>query len=217
MTFIEHDVPQRSDAWRMLRLGRLTGSRAHHILAKGKGSDEAVGRRNLRLQLTLERLTQRPQESDYISPAMQAGIDREADAFACYEAFTRNVALRAGFLAHTSLMAGCSLDGHIGNFQKLLSIKCRQPAAHLEFLRTGKIPADAFAQILHELWLTGAQEHDYFSWNPDFPDALQSKVVTLKRVEADIEAYGAAARTFLSEVDKEVSALAALAAESAVA
>jgi hypothetical protein len=104
-------------------------------------------------------------------------------------------------------MAGCSLDGHLGDYEMLLSIKCRQPAAHLEHLRTGRIPADAFAQIRHELWLTGAASHDYFSWNPDFPPALQSRLVTVTRAQADIPDYEAKALAFLHEVDRECEAV----------
>lgn len=206
MTFTVIDAPQRSPEWFQARLGRLTGSVAAKMLATIK-SGEAADRRNLRLRLVLERLTGRPQESDFVSPAMQAGIDREPLAFAAYEALTGNVVQRTGFLAHTSLMAGCSLDGHLGNFEKLLSIKCRQPAAHLDFLKTGTVPGDALAQIRHELWLTGATEHDYFSWNPDFPEPLQSRVVTVQASKVALDEYDAAVTRFLAEVDTEVSSL----------
>lgn len=204
------DSEQRSAEWYAARVGRLTGSCAGEMLSKIK-SGEAAGRRNLRLRLVLERLTGKPQESDYVSPAMQAGLDREASAFASYEALTGDIVLRSGFLAHTSLMAGCSLDGHMGDFDKLMSIKCRQPNAHLEFLRTGTIPADAMAQIRHELWITGAGEHDYFSWNPDFPDTLQARIVTVKAVHVDIPGYEKEARAFLAEVETEVQAVATMA------
>jgi hypothetical protein len=200
------DADQRSEAWRAARLGRLTGSAAGEMLAKIK-TGEAAGRRNLRLRLVLERLTCKAQEPDYVSPAMQAGIDREADAFGAFEALTGNVAIRTGFLAHTVHLAGCSLDGHMGDFERLLSIKCRQPAAHFDFLRSGKIPADALAQMRHELWITGASAHDYFSWNPDFPPALQSRIVTLTRADAAIAEYELQALAFLAEVDAEVAAM----------
>lgn len=203
------DAEQRSPEWFAARLGRLTGSVAGDVLAKIK-SGESAARRNLRLKLVLERLTGKSQESDYISPAMQVGIDREALAFAAYESLTGDMAIRTGFLAHTTHMAGCSLDGHLGNFDKLLSIKCRQPAAHLDFLRTGKIPADALAQLRHELWLTGAVEHDYFSWNPDFPEALQSRIVTLKAKDAELSEYEREALTFLAEVQTECEAIATI-------
>lgn len=196
------DAPQRSEAWYASRLGRLTGSVAGQMLAKIK-SGEAAGRRNLRLRLVLERLTGKSQDSDFVSAAMQEGIEREALAFAAYESLTGDVAHRTGFLAHTVHMAGCSLDGHMGDFDKLMSIKCRQPAAHLDFLRSGTIPGDALAQMRHELWITGAEAHDYFSWNPDFPVELQSRVVTVIRKDADIPAYEAEALKFLAEVQTE--------------
>lgn len=204
------DAEQRSPAWFAARLGRLTGSVAGDMLAKIK-SGEAAGRRNLRNRLVLERLTGRSQDDTYVSAAMQAGIDREADAFAAYEALTGDVAVRTGFLAHTTHLAGCSLDGHMGDFAKLMSIKCRQPSAHLDFLKSGTIPAGSMAQIRHELWMTGALEHDYFSWNPDFPEALQSRVVTVTRDEVDIPGYEREAVAFLSEVANECLAVATLA------
>lgn len=200
------DAPQRSPEWFVARAGRLTGSCAAAMLAKVK-SGEASGRRNLRIRLVLERLTGKPQEGDYASAAMQTGIDREADAFAAYEALTGEVAQRTGFLAHTAHLAGCSLDGHLGAFETLLSIKCRQPAAHWEFIRTGKVPGDAFAQMRHELWITGAQAHDYFSWNPDFPQELQARIVTVTRAEADVDGYEKLALAFLAEVETEMAAM----------
>lgn len=214
MNFTIHDDPQRSAEWFAWRLGRLTGSCAGDMLAKIK-TGEAASRRNLRLRLVLERLTLKSQESDYISPAMQAGIEREPDAIAAYEALTGHLVRTTGFLAHDTHMAGCSLDGHLGDFEKLVSVKCRQPAAHYDFLRTGKISADALAQIRHELWITGAAEHDYFSWNPDFPETLQIRLQTVTRAEADIPAYEADALTFLGEVQRECEVLGTMASMGA--
>jgi len=204
------DAEQRSPEWFSARLGRLTGSCAGDIFARTK-TGEGAARRNLRLRLTLERLTGKSAENDYVSSAMQAGIDREPLARAAYEALTGELVEQSGFLAHTEHYAGCSLDGHLGDFVALLSIKCRQPAAHLDFLKSGTIPADALAQIRHEMWVTGALEHHYFSWNPDFPEPLQSRIVTVTRAEADIPAYEAVALAFLAEVSTELASLRTLA------
>ena len=214
-SFTVIDVPQRSPEWFAARLGRLSGSCAGDMLAKIK-TGEAAGRRNLRLRLVLERLTNRSQESDFVSPAMQTGIDREAEAFSAFESLTGSVAIRTGFLSHNDYLAGASLDGHTGNFETLLSIKCRQPAAHLDFLKSGTIPASALAQMRHELWVTGADLHEYFSWNPDYPPALQSRVVALKRKDAEIPAYEDAALAFLEECDREVLAIQTLTDVSSV-
>jgi hypothetical protein len=203
-TVIDH--PQRSAEWFAARVGRLTGSVAKDILATIKGGKPSTSRYNLLIRLVLERLTGKPIESGYVNAAMQAGIDREEFAFAAFEALTGNMVERSGFLAHTSLMAGASLDGHLGDFTELLSIKCRQPAAHYEFVRSGKVPSDALTQIRHELWLTGAAAHHYFEWSPDFPPNMRERLVTLKRTDLDIPGYEKEAVKFLAEVDCELAA-----------
>lgn len=208
------NAEQGSADWFAARLGRLTGSVAGDMLAKIK-TGEAAGRRNLRIRLLLERLTHKSQASTYVSQAMSTGTEREPLAIAAYEAQTGQLLEATGFLSHTSLMAGASLDGHLGDFETLISIKCRQPAAHYEFLRHGIIPASAMAQMRHELWITGATEHHYVSWNPDFPERQQLKFVVLRRDELDIPQYESAAVVFLREIDEELSSLDGWAALSA--
>lgn len=204
--FQEIQAKQRSDEWFKARLGRLTGSVAADMLAKTK-TGWSASRRNLALRLVLERVTGKSQDRGFVSPAMQDGIDREPLAFAAYEAMTGEVVQRSGFLSHLDCMAGCSLDGHIGDFEVLLSIKCRQPAAHLDFLKTGEIPKDALTQMIHEMWITGAREHHYFSYNPDFPSGLQSRLVTMPYLRPAVEQYEQDALAFLSECQVEYDAL----------
>lgn len=209
------EAEQRSEAWRLIRLGRLTGSAAGDMLATIKSGGEAAGRANLRLRLVLERLTGRSQESEFQSAAMLAGIEREGDAIAAYEALTGDILQTTGFLSHTSLMAGCSPDAFLGDFDVLVSVKCRQPKAHWEHLRTGKVPADALAQMRHELWMTGTLEHHYVSFNPDFPVRHRLKVVTFKAADMDLPEYDAKARAFLAEVDAELASIEGWQAEAA--
>ncbi len=206
---IHHDAPQRSDAWFAARLGKLTGSRAADMLATIK-SGEAAARRNLRVQLVLERVTGKSQENGFVSQAMQTGIEREVDAAAIYEAVTGRILTQSGFLAHDTLAAGCSLDGHVGAFEGIIEIKSPQPPAHLEYLKTGTVPGDYLKQILHGLWITGASWCDWLSYNPDFPESLQVKLVRIPRDEGAIAAYEKAVIAFLADVDRECADLAVL-------
>lgn len=204
------DVQQGSEAWRQIRLGRWTGSVAHEAFAKVKGGGWAASRRNLIIRLALERLTGRESKSkssEYKSDAMQDGHDREPLAIGAYEALTGELVSTCGFLSHNTLMVGCSPDGYVGAFDKVVSIKCRQPAAHWDFLCSGVVPGDALIQIKHEVWITGAAAADYFDWNPDFPARGESKLVTLTRAELEIPEYEAAALTFLREVETQYDAM----------
>lgn len=201
------DVQQRSKEWRLARAGRLTSSRADDMLAKTQKNEWRSSRRNLLMQLVLERLTNKSHESSYVSAAMQQGIDREADALLLYEALTGQLVERTGFLSVPTLMVGCSLDGHVNDFEGVVETKCPIPATHLDYLRTGRIPLEYFRQIQHQLWITRAAWCDFMSFNPDFPEALQAKIIRVTRADAKLEDYHLEAVKFLEEVNREVDAL----------
>ena len=146
---------QRTPEWQGARIGKLTGSRASDMLATIK-TGEAAARRDLRLQLVCEILTGQSQEDGYINAAMQRGIDKEADAFAAYEAVTGELAAPVGFLAHDTLASGCSPDGEVGGYRGILELKNPKTATHIGYLRSGKVPSLYLPQITHNLWITGA-------------------------------------------------------------
>ena len=200
------DVPQRSPEWFAERCGLLTGSSAGDMLAKVK-SGEAAARRDLRLRLVCERLTGRPEPNDYINADMQRGIDCEPLALAAYEAVTGQIAVTSGFIRSTELMAGCSLDAHVGDYEGLVSLKCPKSATHLGYLRDGVFPSRYTGQMLHELWITGAAFYEFLSWDGRFPAELQTFYVRVERDDKQVEAYAKEALAFLAEVDRDVEAL----------
>jgi hypothetical protein len=204
MTFDIIDVPQRSPEWFAARLGRLTGSRAKDMLATIK-SGEAAARRDLRTQLAVERLTGRTQEDGYVNAEMQRGIDLESAARDAYEALTGQIAQQTGFLQHRILMAGCSLDGHVGHFDLLVSLKCPKSATHLRYLKDGRMPPEHVPQMLHELWISGAKAYDFLSFDDRFPEPLQTFHVRIQRDDKAIAEYEAKALAFLAEVEAEVA------------
>lgn len=198
---------QRVPEWYQARVGKMTGSCAADMLARIK-SGEAAARRDLRMRLVCERLTGQSQEDVYVSAAMQWGIDREADAFAAYEALTGHLASRVGFVAHDELEAGCSPDGEIGHYTGILELKCPKSSTHLRYLRAGVVPTDYLPQITHNLWITGAEWCDFVSFDDRFPAHLHVFQVRVQRSDVDLAAYELAVRLFLSEVEREAAEIA---------
>lgn len=198
------DVPQRSEEWRLARLGRLTGSRAADMLAKIK-TGEAAARRDYRIELVVERLTGCLQEDGYVSKEMQRGLDLEERAFVTYEAVTGCFVRRTGFCRHDELMAGCSLDGDVEACSGIVELKCPKSATHLQYWQIGTLPNEHRAQVTHNLWITGAAWADFVSFDDRFPKELQFFRVRVRREDLDLAAYEAAARAFLSEVDVETA------------
>lgn len=201
------ECEQRSEEWVKARLGRVTSSGANELLSSRKDKTEAAGRRNLRMRLVLERITGRSQERDFQSAAMADGVEREPEALVAYEAFTGNLLSKSGFLRHNALMIGASLDGHTDDFSLIVEAKSPLAATHWDYIKSGKVPTDYLRQVTHQLFVTGADACDWFSYNPDFPPNLQVKLVTVKRKDVELESYEAALRVFLAEVDAEAQAV----------
>lgn len=203
MRFTICEAEQRSPEWFAARLGRLTGSRAGDMLAAIK-SGEAAARRDYRMQLVCERLTGQLQEEVFVNAAMQRGVELEPIARDAYERRTGGFMQATGFLAHTEHLAGCSLDGHVGDFEGIVELKCPKSATHLKYLRAGVMPPEHLPQVLHNLWITGAQWCDFVSFDDRFPKHLSLFVVRVPREEIGILAYEKCALKFLAEVEFEM-------------
>jgi len=164
---------------------------------------ESAARRNLRVRLVLERLTNRSLENDYVSRDMERGIALEAIARARYEAETGALVREVGFCAHHELAAGCSPDGVIGDWQGVIEAKCPKPAIHLDYIRSKMIPPEYLPQCRHVCWVTGAPWCDFVSYNADFPPALQLLITRLTMTDAERNGWELQVRIFLRECEEE--------------
>lgn len=204
-SFTAHAAAQGTPEWLAARLGRVTASRCKDVLATIK-TGEAAARRDYRVQLVCERLTGQPQDDVFVSSDMQRGTDLEPVARAAYEAQTGQWVEQVGFLAHTSMMAGGSPDGVVGDYHGLIEIKCPRPARHIQWMRAGGVPADHLAQVRMLLWLTGAEWCDFISYCPQMPENLRVYVAR-EEVSLAVPQMAHDIEKFLVEVDNEESAL----------
>lgn len=207
-----HEVAQRSPEWFALRAGKMTGSCAKEMLAKGRSAgSEAVTRRDLKYRLVAERLSGQSQEDTYVNAAMQWGIDHEAEAVRAYEAAVGVFVETIGFCEHDSLLVGTSPDGFIGK-DGILSVKCPKTSTHLRYVRENCEPAEHVAQNSHELWLTGRKWIEFVSFDPRIPD-LSLFTVRVTRSQIELDQYGRDVMTFLKEVEDEHAAVLKLIAQ----
>ena len=217
--FTTYDVEQRSPLWASLRVGLLTGSAAPAMMqARKKGSGELKKRADLRDRLVTERLTGLPSDRAFRQTAsMTHGVETEPDAVGAYEAATGLPVLRVGFVRHLTLMAGCSVDGYVGEWEGVIEAKCPDSTTHLTYWQDDVVREEYYFQLVHAMWLTGAQWGDFVSFDPRFQAPLQLFVKRLHRADVDMAAYELMVRTFLGEVDTAVEALQRRAAALAVA
>lgn len=209
------DVEQRSDAWRQIRLGRVTASRIGDLLAKTK-SGYAASRMNLMAELICERLTGQPNEG-FVSAAMQHGIDTEPEARSAYEFYKGVRVEQVGFVLHPTIdQAGCSPDGLVAT-DGVVEFKCPQQAAHLEVLTTQTIPSKYINQIQMQMACTGRQWADFVSYCPSFPEEMRLYVSRIPRDDKRIAELEAEIASFLLEMAVKLSELNSLYGEKEAA
>lgn len=194
-----------SPEWLHARCGLFTASRAADLLAKGRGSAPAKARTDYIAEIAVERLTGRHLER-YVSPAMQRGLDLEAEALAAYAARTGELTEAGGFWRFDDLAAGASPDALVGA-EGLVQIKCpANSTAHLRALK-GEVDEGYVLQCQWELWVTGRNWNDLTSYDPRFPDDLRIAVTRVtpetglhERFAREVEAADAEVRALIGEL-----------------
>lgn len=226
------ECAQRSPEWLSARVGKVTGSRAPAIFMKTKAGKPVADRKNLVMQLVLERITGKPQERPVSGYQVRDGIAREPMARFQYECLTGTLLKTCGFVEDNELPIGCSPDAYVGDFDGLVSAKCPIATTHLATLMAARewdrllaecgsdsnklaalsiakphlecIPEEYKYQMAHEMYCTGAAFCDYCSFHPDFIPRQQVVVIRVSRADFDFVWYETQLREFLDECDREV-------------
>jgi YqaJ-like viral recombinase domain len=210
---------QRTDDWYAARCGKATASRFKDAIATKKQTekqkkdnlpgDPMQAQLDYLTELVVERLTQQPVQR-YATAAMQWGTEQEPAARAAYERVTGISVEETGFVAHDTLLAGCSPDGLV-DWDGLVEIKCPwNTAVHIETLLNG-MPDEHIPQVQGQMWITGREWCDFVSFDPRMPAELQLHVQRINRDPSFIADLEARITSFLQQVGAQVEALRRLA------
>jgi hypothetical protein len=199
-----NDIEQGTDAWKMLRLGKVTASRIKDIVATTK-SGYSTSRDKYMTQLLLERITNTVAES-YSNDAMTWGTEQEPYARANYESKMGVLVDQVAFVDHPTIpMSGASPDGLV-NDDGLVELKAPMSHTHLESL-LGGIDNQYLAQVQWQMAVTNRSWTDLCSYDPRFPEHLRLIVKRINRDDAYIANLEKEVVKFLAELDDKVNKL----------
>jgi len=206
-TFTTEDriAAQRTDEWFAVRLGKVTASRMADVLSKGK-SGESASRRNYRIELVAQRLTNQPSEP-FTNAAMEWGAATEPLARVAYELKHNRDVIDIAFVEHPTIeWFGCSPDGLVGE-NGLIEIKCPNTTTHLDWMEDGKAPSKHIPQMMAQMACTGRQWCDFVSYDPRLPEDLQLFIVRVNRDQEYIDNMEVEVKKFLKEVEETINKL----------
>jgi predicted phage-related endonuclease len=180
---------QRTPEWFELRRGKVTASRLDDWLSVSKAKTGMGKPLKKRLDYEKELLFERQfgvSYENFVSAAMQDGIDFEVFARQQYEKITGNVVREVGCWYNDLFVA--SPDGAVdpyeikndSYYEGLIEIKVLKDNSFTDVLTDG-VPEKHWRQIQGQLWAAGSKWCDYVAIN------LNTKKMKIIRVEADTE------------------------------
>lgn len=81
--------------------------------------------------------------------------------------------------------------------------KSPKTQTHYAYILGGVLPSEYRPQVIHNMWVTGAQFAIFNSFDPRMPGNLKLFLVRVERNQAEIDAHERAVLQFLAEVDQE--------------
>lgn len=222
-TFNYYVVPQRSEDWHRLRLGKITASKFKDVIATAKRpKKDADGelyypyldsRESYKKELVAERIVGMLGHRDvYQTPAMLWGQMNEAQAALTYQLRTGNKVTEAGFAVlldekGKELPIGVSSDGLIGDDGNL-EIKSLEPHNHLynvvkEYEQTHDMPDDYKAQVQGQMLVQNRSWTDFVGHDSRMPAGLDLLAVRVERDDDYCEYLLAELLKFADEVERD--------------
>lgn len=170
-----YELIHNSPEWYAARAGVATSSSFDRIITNKtlKMSSSANQYAN---ELVAELIMGKPLDRNFSNYAMEWGHAHEDDARNLY-CFEKNVEVtRGGFFVTDDCAFGASPDVRIidteGNTLGLAEIKCPEnPAIHVEYMLEAEMNPKYKAQTQGQLFVSGADFVDWFSYHPDMPFA----------------------------------------------
>lgn len=169
MNRVWHDVPQNTEAWQALRLGKATASNFGCIMAND-GAAFGEPAKKYALQLALELATGRKAEFSFSTDHMERGHEQEPVARMLYEDAEFVDVTNGGFFDCGD--HGDSPDGLIQH-DGVIEIKSVTAAVHYATLKRGSFDPAYRWQLVGHLDCTGRDWVDFVSFCSEFPEASQ--------------------------------------------
>ncbi|HBP4578260.1 TPA: YqaJ viral recombinase family protein [Pseudomonas aeruginosa] len=174
-----HDVPQNSDVWEALRIGKATASSFGTFMAnEGKAFGEPA--KKYALQIALERATGVKASFSFSNDHTERGHEQEPVARMLYEDENFVEVSNGGFFDWE--LYGDSPDGLVME-DGVVEIKSVTAAVHYATMRRESFDPAYRWQLIGHLDCTGRAWVDFISYCSEFPPASQLIVHRLHRSE----------------------------------
>lgn len=186
---------QQSEVWFQIKLGVISASNAHKVIAK----KDSETRHTYMCDLVAEVCTGQWEEIN--TRHMEWGKQHEDAARSYYEFSTNQTVTQLPFVFKDNLFrAGCSPDGFV-SIDRGAEIKCPWDSAnYVKFLVADKIKPEWRHQTQFTMWVTDAESWDFCQYDPRMTKQPM-KIVTAHRDPEAMKVFDDAVPAFIQDMD----------------
>lgn len=206
---IHSDIEQGSEAWLMLRLGKMTASKFADLMTEPRSKSELLSKttESYLMQLACEKVMGKPLPS-FKSDAMQRGNDAEPVARNFYE-LKNSVEVEQVSFIELSDYCGVSPDGLVGA-DGMLEIKCPETLTQVKrYLGGVGLPPEYTWQVQGQLWVAEREWCDFVSFDDRIDtnaQYIQTRVYrddeAIKKLAAKVQMCEAILRDYIEKLSK---------------
>lgn len=204
------NIKQGTEQWFMARAGLVTSSGVAAAMTRDRSRAEGTFGQTAHtyaLELAAERWG--GSEEAIQTAAMERGSSLEDAALDAYEGRTLNMVRRGQFWVHETLACAASPDGLVsdGDGTGVVEVKCMGLAKHASCILSKQPPSEYIPQMVHELWLTGADYVDFVSYHPGAPEDRRVCVLRITRDNKLVTEHSMRVMQFIEIVDRYAAGL----------
>ena len=187
--------------WLAERAGKLTASRMRDALDFKKDGTPSQKRSDYMRDLLAERLTGMTTRN-FVSPAMEWGIQQEDAAKVMYETTTGIPLRESRFYEHKTIENfGATPDGEIDH-DGLIETKCPTTGTFIGWVMAGVVPPEYKPQMIAQLLCTGRRYVTFVAFDPRLKE-VKRQLFVREFVPTEEELWNTTigAQQFLDELD----------------
>ena len=198
------DMEQGSEAWKAMRLGKVTASKMKDVMTNGRGNSPSKMAETYMMDLIAERLTGESKPF-FENDAMKWGTATEPQARAMFEIQEGLDVEEVAFIEYDDYI-GMSPDGLIGD-DGLIEIKCPNTSTQIKRALSDDYAADYKDQIQMQLWVSNRKYCYFLSFDPRLDCAAGYLLQKVERDELYIEEMTLKTSKFIIKMNELLSAL----------
>lgn len=200
------EVEQGTMQWHRMRAGRITASKVHDIIKKGRAKGSYSAARQVYMNELIAQVCTGLLPDELTAKQVMWGKENEPKALDLYDPFDEKNISQIAFIYGLDMRCGVSPDALVGD-RGGLEIKCPWTTSqYIDQLLGGEPKPEYLTQMQYSMWITGREYWDFANYDPRMKKS-NIKIVTHEPDLKLFEMFDNEIPKFIEDMDKKLESI----------